>query len=365
MMSGMRAKRIALVAAWIFSSAAIVAPRAALANDAQTVDKMRAANAVTVAKMIEKQGGSRIQFKVDAPALREAIATELRDEAYQTVREGRIPFSGLAVRDGGVEIKIAEAKDRQRVVAKLAPATKAGPSADLNVTDAGDGLLRLAPTDAANAARLRDLVLQSVEMIEQRLRNIGIKQASVLPDGTDRIRVVLPAVTDPDRVLAVFNRKVRVSIRLVDVSMPAEDALRNGPPAGSEVLYGFKDKTPYLLSKESALDGDDIIDANPGFAPGTEKPVASFRFNARGTRRLAHITQENVGKPFAIVLDDKVLSAPIIREPITGGTGQISGDFTLEEANSIAMMLRAGALPGRLSVVEQQVVAATDGGGKP
>jgi preprotein translocase subunit SecD len=143
--------------------------------------------------------------------------------------------------------------------------------------------------------------------------------------------------------------------------MRAEDALSNGSPAGSEVLYGFKDKTPYLLLRESALDGDDIADAGPGFAPGTEKPVASFRFNARGTRRLAHITEENVGKPFAIVLDDKVLSAPVIREPITGGSCQISGNFTLEEANSIAMLLRAGALPGHLSVVEQQVVAPVAG----
>lgn len=359
----MRTRLGTLIAACGVALIAAIAPHAAMAD--QAVDKMRAANAATTAKMLEKQGGSRILFKVDATALREAMTTELRDEAYQTVREGRIPFSGLAVRDGGVEIKIAEAKDRQRVVAKLAPATKAGPSAELNVTDAGDGLLRLAPTDAAYAARLHDLVLQSVEMIEQRLRNIGVKQASVLPDGTDRIRVLLPAVTDPDRVLAVFNKKVRVSIRLVDVSMPVEEALRSGPPAGSEVLYGFKDKTPYLLLKESALDGDDIIDASPGFAPGAEKPVASFRFNARGTRRLAHVTEENVGKPFAIVLDDKVLSAPVIREPITGGTGQISGDFTLEEANSIAMMLRAGALPGRLSVVEQQVVAAAESGAKP
>ena len=359
----MRTRLGMLIAAYSIALLAGLAPRAAVAD--QAVDKMRAANAATTAKMLEKQGGSRILFKVDAAALREAIATELRDEAYQTVREGRIPFSGLAIRDGGIEIKIAEAKDRQRVVAKLAPATKAGPSAELNITDTGDGLLRLAPTDAASAAHLHDLVLQAVEMIEQRLRDIGIKQASVQPDGADRIRVLLPAVMDPDRVAAMFNKKVRVGIRLIDVSMPAEQALRNGPPAGAEVLYGFKDKTPYLVLKESALDGDDIVDANPGFAPGTKTPVASFRFNARGTRRLAHITEENVGKPFAIVLDDKVLSAPIIREPITGGTGQISGDFTLEEANSIAMMLRAGALPGRLSVVDQQVAAAAEGSGKP
>lgn len=113
---------------------------------------------------------------------------------------------------------------------------------------------------------------------------------------------------------------------------------------GSEVLLGFKDKKPYLVAKESALDGDDISYAAPGFGTGTKVPVAMFHFNGHGTRRFAHVTEENVGKRFAIVLDDKVISAPVIREPITGGSGHISGNFTLEEANSVAMLLRAGIL---------------------
>ncbi len=355
----MRAGTTALIAT--LAAIILVTPQTVRADDAQAVDKMRATDAANAEKAIGKQGGSRILFGVDAAGLREVMVTELRDDLYQTVHEGRIPFSGLAMRDGSVEIKIADPKDRPRVFAKLAPPTKGALSATLNVTDSGDGLLRLAPTDAAFAERLHGLVRQSIEMIEQRLRNIGIKQAGIQPDEPDRIRVLLPDVNDPERVVAAFAKKVQVSIRLVDVSMAAEDALRNGPPEGSEVLYGFKDKKPYLVLKESALDGDDIADAAPGFAPGTKTPVASFRFNARGTRRLAHVTAENVGRPFAIVLEDKVLSAPVIREPITGGTAQISGDFTLEEANSIAMMLRAGALPGRLRVVEQQVVAPAAG----
>jgi preprotein translocase subunit SecD len=138
--------------------------------------------------------------------------------------------------------------------------------------------------------------------------------------------------------------------------MPPEQAQSGAPPAGTEVLPGFKDKSLYLVTKDSVLDGDDISYAGPGFASGTKDPIASFRFNGRGTRRFAHVTEENIGKPFAIVLDGKVISAPVIREPITGGSGQISGNFTLEEANSVAMMLRAGSLPGHLGLVEQQVV---------
>jgi preprotein translocase subunit SecD len=195
-----------------------------------------------------------------------------------------------------------------------------------------------------------------MEMIEQRLNDIGIRQAGVQPDGSDRIRVLLPGVRDPGRVTAMFSKKARIAFRLVDVSMTATEALKAAPPPASEVLYDFKTKTPYLILKEIAMEGDDIIDASPGFAPQSQQPIASFRFNARGTRHFAHITEDNVGRPFAIVLDDEVLSVSVIREPILGGSGVISGNFTLEDANDIAMLLRSGTLPGRLSVVDQQVV---------
>lgn len=193
-------------------------------------------------------------------------------------------------------------------------------------------------------------------MIEQRLKDSGIRLVSVVPDG---IRIFLPGVTDPERITAIFARKVKVSFRPVDLSISPEQAQSGTPPEGSEVLLGFKDKKPYLVAKDSALDGEDISYAAPGFAAGTKVPVAMFHFNGHGTRRFAHVTEENVGKPFAIVLDDKVISAPVIREPITGGSGQISGNFTLEEANSVAMLLRAGSLPGHLNLIEQQVIQPT------
>jgi preprotein translocase subunit SecD len=224
------------------------------------------------------------------------------------------------------------------------------------VTDGADGAVRLAPTDAAAAARLHALVEASIAMVEQRLKDADVKLISVTPDGTDRIRIFLPGVTDPERITALFARRVKVSLRQVDVSMPPEQAQSGKPPEGTEVLLGFKDKRPYLVARESTLDGEDISDAAPSFAPGTKDPVVSFRFNGRGTRRFAHLTEENIGKPIVIALDDTVISAPVIREPITGGSVQISGNFTLEEANSVAMQLRAGSLPGHLTLVEQQVV---------
>ena len=121
-----------------------------------------------------------------------------------------------------------------------------------------------------------------------------------------------------------------------------------------------------MILKRVVMEGGEIVEASPGFDQVTRQPIVLFRFSANGTRRFAEITQENIGRPFAIVLDNDVLSIPIIREPILGGSGQISGNFTLEDANTIAMLLRSGTLPGRLIVIEQQNVepAGTAGKGK-
>jgi preprotein translocase subunit SecD len=327
----------------------------ARAEDTQ-LDKMRAKISATIGSMMEKLGGSRIIYRVDVDGLREMALTDLRDEVYKDVREGRIAFSGLSIHDGSVEIRIADAKARDQLVHKLAALADSQPGHAITVTDGGDGLLRLTPANAAFAKLQHDLVADSISMIEQRLRDNDIKLAGVLPDGPDRIRIFLPGVTDPERVTAIFAKKVRVSFRLIDESMTPEQAQAGEPPAGTEILFGFKDKVPYLVSKTSELDGDDLLYAAPNLGSNEHEGVASFRFNARGTRRFAHVTAENVGRPFAVVLDDKVFSAPVIREPITGGQGQISGNFTLQEANSVAMLLRAGSLPGHLSLVEQQVV---------
>lgn len=234
-----------IVAFMLASGACSVAAPRATPDDARAVDKMRAAIAVNAEQALARQGGSRILFKVDSAALREAIVTELRDDLYRTVREGRIPFSGLAIRDGGVEVRIAEPKDRQRMLAKLVPSTKDAPSGaeTISVSDNGDGLIRLMPTEAGFAERLRELVRQSGEMIDQRLRNSGIRDASEQPDGADRIRVLLPGVRDPERVSAMLSKRGRVMFRMVDVSVNATQALKGPLPPTSEVLYHFRPRS--------------------------------------------------------------------------------------------------------------------------
>jgi preprotein translocase subunit SecD len=344
-----------LIAAFLLTLPPALAAQAS--DDELAVNKMRLANIVNAQKQLVQEGGSRVLFKVDDDALRETMIADLRDDMFRILHDDRIPFAGLALREGSVEVRINDARNQQKLLAKLVARATSG-AAPIGAIYGDDGLMKLTPTDSYFSMRQKALTMQSLEMMETALRDNSIA-AAVQPNGDDRIAVLLPGLTDPDRVVAIFNKRAKVAFRLVDMSMSPEEAQKGSPPAASEVVLGFKDNKPYLLQKEVEIEGDDITDASPGFAPGTNEPIASFQFNAHGARRFAHLTAANVGRPFAIVINDRVMSAPIIREPIAGGSGQISGNFTLEEANTVAMLLRSGTLPGRLSVVDAQVVQPT------
>jgi preprotein translocase subunit SecD len=148
-----------------------------------------------------------------------------------------------------------------------------------------------------------------------------------------------------------------MEFRMVDPSISPDQAQRGSVPADSEILMSeASPKVPYVVKKQVLVSGGDLTDAQPGFDQRTNEPIVNFKFNSSGSRKFAQATSENVGLPFAIILDNKVISAPVIREPITGGQGQISGSFTVQAANELALLLRAGALPAPLTVIEERTV---------
>jgi preprotein translocase subunit SecD len=142
---------------------------------------------------------------------------------------------------------------------------------------------------------------------------------------------------------------------MVDTSIPADQTRETNIPPDSELLKN-KEGGNILVKRAISVSGADLTDAQPGFDQRTSEPVVNFRFNSNGARRFAQISQENVGRPFAIVLDNEVISAPVIREPILGGSGQISGSFTVESANNLSILLRAGALPAPIKIEEERTV---------
>ena len=200
---------------------------------------------------------------------------------------------------------------------------------------------------------LDQTVEQSIRAIERRLYGLGTRGA-VERQGADQVLVRLSRSADLKHSIEVMTRRGKLEFRLVDLSVPAEQVQRR-PPRGSDVLYGRGDRTSYLVEKRVLVSGRDVADAQPGFDVRTSEPVINFRFNANGARLFAQATQQNVGKPFAIVLDNEVVSAPVIREPILAGSGQISGSFTVQSASDLAILLRSGELPGRLTVIEQRM----------
>src|SRR5207248_1487482 len=155
----------------------------------------------------------------------------------------------------------------------------------------------------------------------------------------------------------LLGKTAKMEFRMVDTTVSPEQAQQGRVPADSEVLMSASSpKVPYVIKRQVLVSGGDLTDAQPGFDQRTNEPIVSFKFNSAGSRKFAQATLENVGQPFAIVLDNEVISAPVIREPITGGAGQISGNFTVQQANDLAILLRAGALPAPLTIIEERTV---------
>src|SRR4051812_34884465 len=313
---------------------------------------------------LDLQGGSHILLEVDTAAVRKELLMTLLDDVRRVLRDARIGYTGLAVRGNSVEVRLREGTDTQQAMSKLQELSRplsgilatAG-QRSVDITEAG-GLVRLTPSDPAVLERIRQAVDQSIQIIERRVNELGTVEPLIQRQGVDRILVQVPGLQDPTRLKELLGKTAKLDFRLVDLSIPPDQAQQAGVPQDSEILYGTKQREPYLIKKAVAVSGADLTDAQPGFDQRTSEPIVSFRFNTNGARRFAQATQENVGRPFAIVLDNEVISAPVIREPILGGSGQISGSFTVQQANDLSILLRAGALPAPLQVIEQRVVGA-------
>jgi preprotein translocase subunit SecD len=311
---------------------------------------------------LDLQGGSHLLLEVDSNAVRKEKVQALLDDVRRVLREARIGYTGLVARGDSVEVRIREGADPQLALSKLRELSQpiggvlgGGGQRTVDITDVGGGLIRLTLTQAAITERIRQSVDQSIQIVERRVNELGTVEPSIQREGVDRILVQVPGLQDPTRLKDILGKTAKLTFRLVDLSMSPEQAIQNGPPPDSELLKDHN-QVPYVIQKRVMVSGEDLTDAQPGFDQRTGEPIVSFRFNSAGARRFAQVTQENVGRPFAIVLDNEVISAPVIREPILGGSGQISGSFTVEQANDLAILLRAGALPAPLTIIEERTV---------
>ncbi len=309
---------------------------------------------------LDLQGGSHLLLEVDSSAVRKEQLQSVADDVLRVLRQARIPFTGRAIRGNSVEVHITRDGDVDTALAKLRELSQPmsgilGTTGQRNIDVTNNGnLITLTPTDPAITERVRQAVDQSIQIIERRVNELGLVEPTIQREGTDRILVQVPGLQDPSRLKEILGKTAKLDFRMVDLAMTVEQA-QQAHPSDSEILDG-EGGQKYLIEKRVLVSGADLVDAQPGFDQRTSEPIVSFRFNATGARKFAEATQANVGKPFAIVLDNKVISAPVIREPILGGSGQISGNFTVQSANDLAILLRAGALPAPLTIVEERTV---------
>jgi len=319
---------------------------------------------------LDLQGGSHIMLKIErSDIVKERLETIVGDVRTQ-LRDANIRYSGLTGNGQQIQVRISDPAQYEAAKTALRDLTQpvsagtlvGGSITEVTMNDGGDNLLRLNLTDEGVDYRLSSAVSQSIEVVRRRVDEVGTTEPLIQRQGSDRIIVQVPGLQDPQRLKSLLNQTAKLSFRMVDTTMPVQEAMNGRPPATSEVLYSQDDPpVPYLVERRALVSVDNLVDAQASFNQQTNEPVVTFRFDSRGAQRFAQATQQNVGKPFAIVLDNQVISAPVIREPIIGGSGQISGSFSVQGANDLAVLLRAGALPATLTVVEERTVGPSLG----
>jgi preprotein translocase subunit SecD len=311
---------------------------------------------------LDLQGGSYLLLEVDSNYIKKDKLDQVRDQVRSTLREAKIGYTGLAVRNDSVEVRIS--KDTENALTKLRDLSQplggllgSSGQRSLEISDAGGGLIRLTVPQTAITDRIRQTIEQSIQIVERRVNELGTVEPLIQRQGTDRILVQVPGLQDPTQLKNILGKTAKMEFRMVDPTVPPDQAQQGRLPPDSELLMSSTSpKIPYVIKKQILVSGGDLTDAQPGFDQRSGEPIVSFRFNTTGSRKFADATTENVGQPFAIVLDNEVISAPVIREPIRQGQGQISGSFTVQQANDLAILLRAGALPAPLTIIEERTV---------
>lgn len=322
---------------------------------------------------LDLRGGAHLLMAMDAEELKKNWLLALRDDARKTLREGKIGFNGVAATASSIQIRLTKPEEADKAIVALKKlgnvisSTRYAGASDIAIAQGAEpGLVTIEPTVPGINDRLSNAAAASIETIRRRVDAFGTTEPNIVRQGNDRILIQVPGVEDTAALKDLIGKTAKLAFHEVHPTTTAEDAKLGRVPSGYRLYKADPKDTEaagreYLLRETPVVDGGDLSDAHANFEQRTNEPIISFRFNQSGARKFGNFTKENVGRPFAIVLDDKVLSAPVIREAILGGSGQISGSYTPESANQLAIQLRSGALPAKLTVVEERTVGANLG----
>jgi preprotein translocase subunit SecD len=286
-------------------------------------------------------------------AMREMIATEMR-------RTPRVSIGDISTRNGQISFMVRDATQVDAAREKLLSLTGGGAGMtgqrEWNVEVRDTTRFVLAPTDAGLRLAVENAMNDATEVVRRRVDELGTREPTIIRQGSNRIVVQVPGLSDPKALKDLVGKTARLEFKLVDTTADPAAVAQGRAPVGSQILPYPSQGAPIAVKRTTIISGDQLADARQSYAPDGQ-PNVTINFNAEGGRRFARVTQENVNKPFAIIVDNQVISAPNINEPILGGTASISGGFTVDSANQLAIALRSGKLPVDLAVVQESTVS--------
>jgi protein-export membrane protein SecD len=339
---------------------------------------------------LDLQGGANVLLELDRKQLIDDTLVQTAGDIRATLREAKVGYSNVQRSPDSVSVKITKPEDvgvAEEALQKLVPNQGANiltgaTSANLLALTRVDDRLTLTISETGLKARIAAAIKQSLTIVEKRINGLGTTEPVIQQQGADRIVVQVPGLQDTGRLKDLLKGTAKLMFQLMCDEQPT--AAGQNPPqdcisyprkedmdtlaaekkkANQEITEQDVKALPQMwvqTSSRATVDGEDLTDAQPSFDQ-QNRPVVTFRFNSKGAQRFGKLTADNVNRPFAIVLDKIIQSSPVINEPILGGSGQISGRFTTEEAANLAIVLRSGALPAKLNIVEERTVGPSLG----
>jgi len=308
---------------------------------------------------LDLQGGSYLLLEVDVNTFMAEKLEDLQDEIRARLNEAKLGYKNMAVRDGKVYFDLPEGMSADDVKSKLREASR-----DFVIEDVEAGI-SVHYSDTYLTDLRSKLIEQSIMVVDRRVNETGTREPIIQRQGDNRVLLQVPGLQNPDHLKNLLGQTAKMTFHMVNTTVSQADIQAGNVPAGTRIYPGDEKAEPgaapqkYAVFGRALLTGDMLTGAAATY--NLNEPVVSFTFDSQGSRKFADITRENVGKPFAILLDGKVITAPVINSPILGGSGIIEGNFTIQTANDLALLLRAGALPAPLKVVEERSVGPSLG----